>query len=155
MSEHKFQCGKCGQQLSATSDEIGLAAKCPTCGAAVMIPPPAVEPPTLRPVSPKLAAAIAATRAFGLTYRDPDWVDEKGEEYTVKAIDGFFAELYRLTELLHSMEAAGEITRLPDAEELQAVRILLFEAVLHDKWSGSEADLKGFILQGAPAIRPG
>jgi hypothetical protein len=118
-----------------------------------MIPPPADEPSTLRPVSPKLAAAIAATRAFGLTYRDPDWVDEKGEEYTVKAIDGFFAELYRLTELLHSMEAAGEITRLPDAEELQSVRILLFEAILHDKWSGDEADFKGFILQGAPGIR--
>jgi hypothetical protein len=167
MTEHKFQCGRCGQRLAATSDEIGLAANCPTCGIALTIPPPAavsgassgqpaesiVELPALRPVSPKLAIAIAATRAFGLTYRDPVWVDAKGDEYTLKAIDGFFAELYRLTDLLHSMEAAGEISRLPDADELQAVRILLFEAVLHDKWSGSEADLKAFTLQGAPAIR--
>jgi len=168
MSELKFQCGKCGQRLSATIDEIGLAANCPTCGATLIIParttvlqasvgsPPVsvAEPTELHPVSPKLAAAIAATKAFGLTYRDPDWVDEKGEEHTVKAIDGFFAELYRLTDLLHSMEGTGEITRLPDADELQAVRVLLFEAVLHDKWSGNEAELKWFILQGAPGIRP-
>jgi hypothetical protein len=118
-------------------------------------PPPASNPVATRPISLKLAAAIAATRAFGLTFRNPDWVDEKGEEFHIMAIDGFFKELYRLTDLLHDMEAASEITRLPDAEELQAVRTLLFEAVMHDRWSGTEADLKGLVLQGAPAIRPG
>ena len=30
MSEHKFECGKCGQRLSVTDDVIGMAANCPT-----------------------------------------------------------------------------------------------------------------------------
>lgn len=188
MSQHKFECGKCGQRLSATSDEVGLEANCPTCGEPLVIPPPKTETsptaspatgPTVemerstadakapaeraqprvveekppRPISPKLAAAIAATKAFGLTYRDPDWVDEKGEEFHVQAIDAFFAELYRLTDLMHEMEATGEITRLPDAEELQTIRVLLFEAFLRGQWGGTEEELKTIIFQGTPGVR--
>jgi hypothetical protein len=51
------------------------------------------------------------------------------------------------------MELAGETARLPDAEELQTMRVLLFEAYLHGQWSGKEDELKVLIFQGAPDIR--
>jgi hypothetical protein len=161
MSAHKFECGKCGQRLSATTDEIGLVANCPSCGADLVIPPPKPEPKPAsadekpaRRISLKLSAALAATKAFGLTYRKPEWAEGKSDEELATAIDKFFEEIYHLTDLLHEMEIAGQIARLPDAEELQTVRVLLFEAFLREQWSGTQEKLKSFIFQGAPDIRP-
>ena len=44
----KFECPRCGQHLTATTDQIGIVAPCPGCGTSVTVPRP-VPPPVSQP----------------------------------------------------------------------------------------------------------
>ena len=47
--ELKFECPTCGQHLSATLAQIGLAAPCPNCNSAVTVPDASTSPAPLPP----------------------------------------------------------------------------------------------------------
>lgn len=40
MEAFKFSCAQCGQHLSATADQVGISAPCPSCGFPVVVPTP-------------------------------------------------------------------------------------------------------------------
>ena len=74
----RFACPSCGQHISATRAQIGVAAPCPNCHAAVTVPktstlPPPAPWPLVRFACPSCGQHISATRAqIGVTAPCPN-----------------------------------------------------------------------------------
>lgn len=162
--EHEFECYRCGQRMSASSELIGSEAACPSCNEPFIVPGP--EPPLEEPAAgpdedlrtgddrgiAELVELVEHVRSLGHEVPLPTSMTPENLQWHLSSLDEFLCEHADFIETINELGRGGQIVAAPSNEELFAAGELLLARVLAGEWGGTSDEMKALLWQVAPHI---